>query len=175
MRAEDVCGLSFFLVVFAGIGLMLWGLRQPKGAPARNRRQGSGLITMSVGLLVFGALTICFIRTSARPVIEGNVWAVANGGVRSRGSSFNVTGESGTVAKIRCAYDGPGLREGDRARVRYVLYNRRLIEFAALSGSYAGWHFEEPAGERSAAAFAAIGLACGFAGLRLLSKGDAVS
>ena len=121
MRAEDVVGLSFFLVVFVGIGLILCGVRQPKGAPERNRWQGAGLLTMSLALLTFGALTIYFTRTSARPVIEGNVWAVANGGVRYRGSSFNVTGESGEVARIRCAYDGPGLREGDRARVRYVL------------------------------------------------------
>ena len=170
MRAEDVVGSGFFLLFLVGIVLTLFGSRQANGARERARRQGAGLLTMSLALLAFGALTIYFIRTSARPVIEGHLWAVANGGVRYRGSSFNVTGDSGGVATIRCAYDGPGLREGDRARVRYVAYNRRLIEFAALSGSYTGWHFEEPAGERSAGAFAVIGLAVGIAGWRLLVK-----
>jgi hypothetical protein len=173
MRAEDVVGSTFFLLVFIGIGLILVGSSQPTGTPARHRRQGAGLMTMALALLAFGALTSWFIRTSARPVIEGNLWAVANGGVRSRGSSFKMTAPSGDVATIHCLYDGPGLREGDRARVRYVAYNRRLLEFTGLSGPYTGWHFEEPAGERIAVAFAVIGLVCALAGGRLLAKARA--
>ncbi|HEY5220086.1 MAG TPA: hypothetical protein VIJ16_09780, partial [Gemmatimonadaceae bacterium] len=87
----------------------------------------------------------------------------------------NVTGDSGAVVKILSVYDGPGLREGDRARVRYVQYNRRLTEFTALSGPYTGWHFEESPGERTAVAFTVIGLLCGLVGWRLLAREYATS
>jgi hypothetical protein len=169
MRAEDAVGLSFFLVLFAGIGTILSALRRPEGSPERSLRQGAGCVVMGFAIAAFGALTFTLIRTSPRTVVEGNIWAVVNG---DDGSSFKLTDDSGRVAKIRCRHDG--LREGDRARVQYIEYNLKLVEMTMLSGSSAGWHFEESPEEWGWAVWVGLGLVCGFAGWRQWRKGAAM-
>jgi hypothetical protein len=127
------------------------------------------MAAMGVAFLAFGLLTTYFIRTSARPLVEGNIWGVSEP-VRTSSAAFKLTLDSGRAVAIHCRYDGPGLREGDRARVRYVEYNQKLLELTMLTGSYTGWHFEESSGELSGELFGLIGLVCGFAGWRTLAK-----
>ena len=168
MRAEDIVGLSFFLVLFAGIGLMLYGTTRPVGTRERPLWQAAGLGVQGFAFLAFGLATLDCIRTSARVVVVGNVWDVRE---PMRGSaSFKVTDEAGRVELIRCRYDGPGLHEGERARVRYVAFNRKLVELTMLSGSSAGWELKESAGELSPLLFAGVGLVCWFAGWRVWRK-----
>ncbi len=171
MRAEDIVGLSFFLVLFAGIGLMLYGITRPVGSRERSLWQATGLGVQGCAFLAFGLATSYCIRTSARVVVEGNIWAV---GEPMRGAShFKVTDDSGQVASIRCKYRGPGLREGERARIRYIAYNGTLVELTMLTGPYAGWELEESAGELSPLLFAGVGGVCGLAGWRVWRKGVA--
>jgi len=114
--------------------------------------------------LAFGLATLYCIRTSARPVVEGNVWDVRES--TQELASFRVTDADGRAVLILCRYDGSGLEEGERARVRYVAFNRKLVELTMLSGSSAGWELKESAGELSPLLFAGVGLVCWFAGWR---------
>ena len=167
MRTEDIVGLSFFLVLFVGVGLILFGLGRPENSTARARRLSAGLAVTGFALLTFGAITVYFTHTSARLQVEGNLWAV-NDSIHL--SSFKVTDDSGRVASIRCRYQGPGLRDGDRARVRYREYDERLVELTILNGSYAGWHLQDSTNEWSGAWFALIGLGCGAGAYRLRER-----
>ena len=81
--------------------------------------------------------------------------------MRPSSSRFNLTDDSGRVTSIRCRYTGPGLREGDRAWVRYLEYNHTLIELTMLSGPYTGWRLQESAGEWGGGWFAVVGVVCG--------------
>jgi hypothetical protein len=171
VRAEDIIGLSFFLVLFAGIGLMLYGTTRPVGSRQRSLGQATGLGIQGFAFLAFGLATSYCIRTSAGVVVEGNIWAV---GQPMRGAShFKVTDDSGQVTSIRCKYRGPGLREGDRARIQYIAYNGTLVELTMLTGSYAGWELEESTGEVGPLLFAGVGLVCGLVGWRVWRKGEA--
>ena len=166
MRSEDIVGMSFFLVLFVGLGQFLYGSSRAKGSPERTRWLSSGLAVSGFALIAFGTLTAYFIHTSARMQVEGNLWAVSDS-TETSSSQFKVTDDSGQVATIRCRYSGPGLREGDRVRVRYVEYNRTLIELTMLTGSYTGWVLQESAGEWGFAWFALIGLVCAVSAYRL--------
>ena len=175
VRTEDIVGLSFFLVLFTGIGLLFYGLKQGKrNIDAQHRWVGCGLIVCGTACLLLGVVRLSLIRTSSRPVVEGNIWGVNEPVNNKYSSSFNVTNDSGQATLIRCRYDGPGLREGDRARVRYVEYNHQLLELTMLTGSYTGWGFKESSGEPGYAVWALMGVACGFAGWHQLRKGAAM-
>jgi hypothetical protein len=164
VRAEDIIGVVFFLVLFLGIALLVYGQKAALSAEAQHRVVGSGLIAGGVAFLFLGLMSIYMIRTSARPVVEGNIWGVSEPISSKYSPSFKVTNDSGQVTLIRCKYGGPGLREGDRARIHYVEYNHQLLEFKTLTGPYTGWSFEERSSERGYALFAVLGAACGFAG-----------
>ncbi len=169
MRTEDIVGLSFFLVLFAGTGTFLYAMSRPEGSRERRSWLGVGFAVMGVAFLGFAVAQAYFIHTSARPVVEGNIWAVSEP-VRGSSPGFRITDGSGRATAIRCSYDGPGLREGDKARVRYVAYNLKLVELTMLTGSYTGWHLEEPSGERDSLFWGLVGFSCGFAGLRMLRQ-----
>jgi hypothetical protein len=47
-------------------------------------------------------------------------------------SRFRVTDAAGHTVLILCNYSGSGLVEGEQARVRYVVYNRKLLEMDML-------------------------------------------
>lgn len=168
MRAEDIIGLSFFLMFLAGIALMLYGTTRLVGSRERSLGQAVGLGIQGFAFLAFGLVTFFVIRTSPRVVVEGNIWAV--GEPMHGASHFKVTDDTGQVASVRCKYRGPGLREGDRARVRYIAYDGTLVELTMLTGSYAGWELEESAGEVGPLLFAGVGVVCGFAGWRVWRK-----
>lgn len=170
MRVAGVVGLSFFLLVFVGIWCIIRGSRRPKGSRERSLWQSRGLIAGAFAFLGFGLVTMYFIRTSARPVVEGSIWGVSEPVRGALSEEFKMTMDSGQAITVRCRYDGPGLRDGDRARVRYIEYNRRLVELTMLTGPYAGWHFEAPSGERGCAVWVLAGLVCGFAGYRQWRK-----
>jgi hypothetical protein len=60
--------------------------------------------------------------------------------------------------------------QGELTRVRYVSYNRKLVEMDMLTGPYGAWHLRESSGEQGCWAWVAIGVVCGFAGYRQLAK-----
>jgi hypothetical protein len=171
MRTEDIVGLSFFLVLFAGIGLLFFGLKKEKqNTDAQHRWVGTGLIVCGVACLFVGAVSLYFVRTSPRPIVEGNIWGVSEPVNSKYNPSFHITDDSGQATLIRCKYDGAGLREGERARVRYVEYNHQLLELTMLTGPTTGWGFKESSGEPGYAVWTLMGVVCGLAGRHQLRK-----
>lgn len=170
MRAEDIVGFLFFAVILSGIVLILLGSGRKKNSPEAVRRIGAGLLVEGLAFVGFAIATAYLIRTSDKPVVEGNTWAIRQTYGKNRGTSFNLTDEAGRAVLIRCRYDGPGFREGERARLRYVRYNRQLLEITMLSGPYTGWHFQESSGQVSAALIGVLGLVCLIGGYRQWDK-----
>ena len=111
------------------------------------------------------------IYNSPRPVVEGNLWDVRElSSSKVSSSRFMITDSSGHAVLIRCAYRGPGLVAGERARVRYVAYNRKLLEMDMLSGPYQVWHLRETSGEQGYWVWVAVGAVCGLFAYRQLAK-----
>jgi hypothetical protein len=109
------------------------------------------------------------IHTSPRPVVEGNLWDIReefkNGSTR-----FMITDATGQAVMILCSHRGPGFVQGERARVRYVAYNNKLLEMDMLSGPYGAWHLRESSGEAGYWAWVVIGLLFGLLAYRQLAK-----
>lgn len=170
MRAEDTVGCLFFALLLSGIALILLGSGRKRNSPEAGRRIGAGLLVEGVAFVGFAMATVYLIRISDKPVVERNVWAIRQTYGKNRGTSFNVTDEAGRAVLIRCRYDGPGFHEGERARVRYIRYNRQLLELAMLSGPYTGWHFQESSGQTGAALIGMLGVVCFIGGYRQRHK-----
>jgi hypothetical protein len=171
VRTEDIVGVSFFLMLFLGIGLLFWGLKKgAQSAAAKHQWVGAGLLVCCAACMFLGLVSLYLIRTSAQPVVEGNIWGVKEPVNSKYGPTFNVTNDSGQSTLIRCKYDGSGLREGERARVRYIEYNHQLLQLTMLTGPSTGWGFEESSGERGYAVWVLMGAACGLAGWRQWRK-----
>ena len=81
-----------------------------------------------------------------------------------------ITDAAGHAVLIRCRYRGPGLVRGERARVRYVEYNGKLVEMDMLTGPFQKWHLQESSGEQGWWWWAAIGAVCGCVAYRQLAK-----
>jgi hypothetical protein len=62
------------------------------------------------------------------------------------------------------------LVQGERARVRYVAYNRKLVEMDMLTGPFQKWHLQESSGEQGYWGWVAIGAVCGFFAYRQMVK-----
>ena len=54
--------------------------------------------------------------------------------------------------------------------MRYVAYNRKLLELDMLTGPYQVWHLRESSGERGCWVWVAIGAVCGFFAYRQFGK-----
>jgi hypothetical protein len=81
-----------------------------------------------------------------------------------------ITGATGQAVMIWCSHRGPGFVQGERARVRYVAYNNKLVEMDMLSGPYGAWHLRESSGEEGYWAWVVIGLFFGLLAYRQLAK-----
>jgi hypothetical protein len=81
-----------------------------------------------------------------------------------------ITDAFGHAVQIRCRYSGPGFVQGERARVRYVAYNRELLEMDMLTCPYQRWHLRESSGELGCWWLVAIGVVCVFFAYRQLAK-----
>lgn len=167
MRTEDIVGFSFFAILFPAIVITIAASRKTlPQAQARNQRS-LGLALVSLALIAFGIANYYFIHTSPKLVVEGNLWNIRGAFSKNeRGTRFMITDSTGHAVPIRCRYTGPGLREGDRARIQYVAYNNHLLEIEMLSGPYQFWHLSESSGEYRFWWFVAIGLVCGFFSIR---------
>jgi hypothetical protein len=130
--------------------------------------RGWGLSLIGVVLLAFGFVSFQLIHHSPRPVVEGNLWDIRDSQARS--TWFMITDTTGHPVEIRSRYSGPGLVQGERARVRYVAYNMKLLELDMLTGPYQQWHLRESSGEQGCWVFMAIGLVCGFFAYRQLAS-----
>ena len=70
---------------------------------------------------------------------------------------------------IRCKYSGPGLVQGERARVRYVEYDGGAARTGYVDqGGDGAWHLRESSGENGYWAWVAMGVVCGFVAYRQL-------
>jgi hypothetical protein len=171
VRAEDTVGVSFFALLIPAVVVAISGSRTTLTPRQRALWRVWGLSLISAAFLAFGLVNLQFIHNSPRPVVEGNLWnireMVSN---RARLTRFMITDATGHAVQIQCEYTGPGLREGERARVRYVAYNRKLLEMDLLTGPFQTWHLRESSGERGCWVWVAIGVVCGFFAYLQLAK-----
>ena len=171
MRAEDIVDVSFFAVLIAGVVIAIAGSRTSLAPRRRALWRGCGLGLIGGALLAFVLASVLFIHNSPRPVVVGNLWDIREfSGRGSNSSRFRITDATGHAVQIRCKYRGPGLVEGERARVRYVEYNGNLLELDMLSGPFQMWHLRESSGEAGCWIWAAMGAVCGFFGCLQLAK-----
>ena len=171
MRAEDIVGVSFFAVLFPAIVVAISGSRNSLTPRQQALWRGWGLSLISVALISAALISFQFIRNSPRPVVEGNLWDIREmHSGHAYSTRFRITDASGHAVQIRCAYSGPGLVEGERARVHYVAYNQKLLEMDMLDGPFQAWHLQESSGENGYWWWVGIGAVCGFFAYRQLAK-----
>ncbi len=171
MRAEDIVGLSFFGLLIPAVAVAISGSRTRLTPKQRALWRGWGLSLIGGVVVAFGLANFLLIHNSPRLVVEGNLWDIRDRfGSRTELNQFMITDAAGHAVPIGCRYSGPGLVQGERARVRYVAYNRKLVEMDMLTGSYQAWHLRESSGELGWWWWVAIGTACGFFGYRQLAK-----
>jgi hypothetical protein len=171
VRAEDILGVSFFALLFPAIVVAISGSRTTLTSRQRALWRGSGLSLISAALLAFGLVSIQLIRHSPVRVVEGNLWDIRElSSSRAHSTRFMITDAAGHAVLIQCRYTGPGLIQGERARVRYVAYNRKLVEMDMLTGPFQAWHLRESSGEQGYWGWVAIGVVCGFFAYRQMAK-----
>ena len=171
MRAEDIVGVGFFAVLISAIVVAFSGSRTTLTPRERALWRGWGLSLISGVFLTFGVVSFQLIHNSPRPVVEGNLWDIRElYSSKAQSTRFMITDAAGHAVLIRCRYRGPGFVEGERARVRYVAYNRKLVEMDMLTGPYQQWHLRESSGEQSCWWWVAIGVVCAFFAYRQLAK-----
>jgi hypothetical protein len=96
-------------------------------------------------------------------VIGGNLWYIRElSSSRWHSTQFRITDVTGKAVLIRCKYTGPGFVQGERARVRYVAYNEKLVDMDMLTGPYRAWHLRESSGEQGCWWWVALGWLVGF-------------
>ena len=109
------------------------------------------------------------VHNSPRPVVEGNLWDIREE-FKNGSTQFMITDATGQTFMIVCRYRVPGSVQGDRARVRYVAYNKKLVEMDMLSGPYGAWHLRESSGEEGYWAWVGIGVFLGLLAYRQFVK-----
>ncbi len=171
MREQDIVGVSFFGVLIPAIVVAISGSRTTLTPRQRALWRGWGLGLIGGVLLAFGFVNFQLIHDSPRPVVEGNLWDIRDRfGSRTDMNSFMITDATGHAVLIRCRYSGPGLVQGERARVRYVAYTGKLVEMDMLTGPFQKWHLRESSGEQGYWWWVAIGAVCGLFAYRQLAK-----
>jgi hypothetical protein len=169
VRAEDVVGMSFLALLFCAIGVTLYGSRAILAPRKQAAWRGWGLTLMSVALVGFGLVNFQLIHNSPRPVVEGNLWNIREE-FKDGSTRFMITDATGQAVMILCRHRGPGFVQGERARVRYVAYNNKLVEMDMLSGPYGAWHLRESSGEEGYWVWVVIGLFLGVLAYRQMAK-----
>jgi hypothetical protein len=170
VRTEDIVGCSFFALLIPAVIVTISGSRTSLSIRQRALRRGWGLTVISCVLLGFGLLNFELIHRSPRQVVEGNLWDIRElSSRRAHLTRFMITDATGHAVQVWCNYTGPGLVEGDRARVRYVAYNGKVLELDMLTGSFQMWHLRESSGEWGWWWWIAIGLVCGFFAYRQMA------
>jgi hypothetical protein len=171
MRVEDIVGVSFFGLLISGIVVAISGSRTKFTPRQRALWRGWGLGLIGGAVFAFGLVNYQLIHKSPRLVVEGNLWDIRDRfGSRTELNQFMITDATGHAVLIRCRYGGPGLVQGERARVRYVAYNSKLVEMDMLTGPYQKWHLLESSGEQGWWWWVAMGSVCGFFAYRQLAK-----
>ena len=160
MRVEDIVGISFFALLFCAIVLILCGSRTSLAPRQQAAWRGWGLVLISIALVAFGFVNFLLIHTSPRLVVEGNLWNVQEE-FKNHLTRFMITDSTGQAVMILCRRRGPGFVQGERARVRYIAYNHKLVEMDMLTGPYGAWHLRESSGENAYWLWVAIGLFSG--------------
>jgi hypothetical protein len=169
VRTQDNLGISFFALVFCAIVVTLCGSRASLAPRQQAAWRGWGLSLISVAFVAFGLVNFQLIHSSPRPVVEGNLWDIREE-FKNSSTRFMITDATGQAVMILCRHRGPGFVQGERARVRYVAYNNKLVEMDMLSGPYGAWHLRESSGEEGYWAWVAIGMFFGLLACHQLAK-----
>jgi hypothetical protein len=169
VRAENIIDISFFAVLFCAIVVTLSGSRTTLTPRQQAAWRGWGLSLISLAIVAFGLVNFQLIHTSPRPLIEGNLWDIREE-FKYNSTRFMITDATGHAVMILCSHRGPGFVQGERARVRYVAYNNKLVEMDMLSGPYGAWHLRESSGEEGCLVWVVIGLFLGLIAYRELVK-----
>jgi drug/metabolite transporter (DMT)-like permease len=168
---EDIVGVSFFGLLISAIVVAISGSRTRFTPRQRALWRGWGLGLIGGAVFAFGLVNVQLIHKSPRLVVEGNLWDIRDRfGSGTELNQFMITDAAGHAVLIRCRYSGPGLVQGERARVRYVAYNRKLVEMDMLTGPYQKWHLLESSGEQGWWWWVAMGAVCGFFAYRQVAK-----
>jgi hypothetical protein len=171
LRTEDIVGVSFFSLLITAIVVAFCGNRTSLSPRQRALWRGWGIGLIGCVVFAFGLVNYELIHNSPRLVVEGNLWDIRDRfGSGTELNQFMITDAAGHAVLIRCRAAGPGFVEGERARVRYVAYNRKLLEMDMLTGSYQRWHLRESSGEQGWWWWVGIGSVCGFFAFRQLAK-----
>lgn len=171
MRAEHIVGVSFFALLIPAIVVVVSGSRKSLTSRQRALWRGWGLSLISVAVIAFGLVNFQLIHSSLRPVVEGNLRDIRElHNDAERSTQFMITDAAGHAVQVLCRYTGPGLVEGERARLRYVAYNQKLLDLDMLTGSYTTWHLRESSGENDYWWLVGIGAVFGFVAFRQLAQ-----
>ena len=110
MRAEDIVGVSSFVLLIPAIVVAFSGSRTTLTPRQRARWRGWGLSLISGAFLAFGLVSFQLIHNSPRPVVEGNLWDIRElFSSRAHSTRFMITDATGHAVLIQCRYTGPGL------------------------------------------------------------------
>jgi len=60
---------------------------------------------------------------------------------------------------VHSEYNGQALKDGERATVHFVSYDKTLLDITVLTGAYAGWRLEESDGGSAEIFLAFMGIA----------------
>ena len=140
MRAEDIVGVSIPAIMFT-----ILASRNSLSSRQQALWRGWGLSLIGGVLIAAGLVSFQFIHNSPRPVVEGNLWDIREE-FREGLTRFMITDAAGHAVPVLCRYRGPGLVQGERARVRYVAYNQKLLDMDLLTGPCQPWHLRESIG-----------------------------
>jgi hypothetical protein len=167
---QNFIGVSFFALLFLGIGLILFGGRSPNKTFPSSPRQVVGFFLAGVAFLWCAGANAWFELTLPRPTITGTIGALAQHHGKSSSSTFTVVGDNDERVLIYCYYAGTGLQMGERIRVHYIQFNHHLLDAEILSGSVKGWSFAESDGRWLYVWMGFLGLVLFYAGYRMSRK-----
>lgn len=147
----NVIGI-FALLMIVAVAVLLWS--RTKSGARHVRRQRAALSLLSVGMIALGLLNFWFVETSAHLVVDGYMSYVSHTYGKSSSSRFVVVDQTGAQTLIHARYNGPGFRDGERVRVRYIAYDHNLEDLTMLDGPFMGWKLHEP--ERGGASWGLV-------------------
>jgi hypothetical protein len=164
-------GSIFLTTLIVGVCTIIASKNQKKSAHGKCAWQAVGIGLEAFGFLFFGLTTIYFSKTSIRPVITGSISELRQSGGRYPASDLTVAAASGETAKIHTHYHGEHLKLGDVVAVRYVRYDRTLLDLTILSGDEAGWRLQESDQTLWSGVLAAMGVVFGIGAIRVWRNG----
>jgi len=147
--------------LIAGVGAIIASKNKAKSVRRRYTWQAGGIALEAVAFLFFGLMSIYLSKASERPTITGSIIEIKQFHGKHPSSELIVAAPSGDTARIHSQCQGDWLHVGDVVTVRYVRYDRTLLDLKVMSGGQAGLRLQESDQTLWAGLLAAIGIAFG--------------